>query len=108
MLLKVLLIIDNVPGLQSISIEDENVQVTFLPPDTTTLLQLLDQGIISCVKATYTRQVFEMIRAAIDAYPNFQVIDCWKSFTIADAITFIKAVVDDLKPETVNVCWNNL
>ena len=60
--LKVLLIIDNVPGhLQSISIEDENVQVIFLPPNMTSLLQPLDQGIISCVKASYTRQVFEMI-----------------------------------------------
>jgi len=45
--LKVLQIIDSTPGLlQSISIEDENVEVVFLPPDTTTLLQLLDPGII--------------------------------------------------------------
>jgi len=42
-----------------------------------------------------------MIRAAIDA-------DCWKSFTIADAITFFKAAMDELKPETVNACWKNL
>ena len=33
-------------------------------------------------------------------------MECWKSFTIADAITFIKA--DELKPETVNACWKNL
>jgi len=103
--LKVLLIIDNAPGHpQSIIIEDENVQVVFLPPNTTSLLQPLDQ----CVKASYTRQVLEMIRAAIDADPKLQVIDCWKSFTIADAITFIKAAMDELKPETVNACWKNL
>jgi len=72
--LKFSLIIDNAPGLlQSISIEDENVQVTFLPPNTTSLLQPLDQDIISCVKASYARQVFEMIRAAVDADPNLQV-----------------------------------
>jgi hypothetical protein len=29
-------------------------------------------------------------------------MDCWKSFTITYAITFIKAAVDELKPETVN------
>jgi len=50
--LKVLLIIDNAPGHpQSNSIEDENVQVVFLPPNTTSLLQPLDQGVIRCVKA---------------------------------------------------------
>jgi len=49
-----------------------------------------------------------MIRGAIDAYPNLQTMDCWKSFNIADAVNFIKAAVDELKPETVNACWNNL
>jgi len=39
---------------------------------------------------------------------TFKSMDCWVSFTIADAITFIKAAVDELQPETVNACWNNL
>ena len=107
--LKVVMIIDNAPGhLQSISIEDENVRVVFLPPNMTSLLQPLDQGIIRCVKASYTRQVFEIIRAAIDVDPNLQVMDCWKSFTAADTITFIEAAMDELKPETVNACWKNV
>ncbi|XP_044533500.1 tigger transposable element-derived protein 1-like [Gracilinanus agilis] len=106
---KVLLIIDNSPGHpESIAIEDPNVQVLFLPPNTTSLLQPLSQGIIRCIKAIYTRQVFEMIQAAIDANPNIEIMDCWKSFSIADAITFIKGAMDELKPETVNACWKNL
>jgi hypothetical protein len=80
----------------------------FFPSNTTSVLQSLDQGSIGCVKASYTRQIFEMIRAAIDADPNLRVTDCWKSFIIADAITFIKAAVDELKPETVSAWWNNL
>jgi hypothetical protein len=61
---KSLLIIDNTLGHpQSISIEDKNVQAVFLPPNTTSLLQPLDQGTIRFVKASYTRQVFEMFRA---------------------------------------------
>jgi hypothetical protein len=35
-------------------------------------------------------------------------MDCWESFTIADAVTYIKAALDELKLETVNACWNNL
>jgi hypothetical protein len=35
-------------------------------------------------------------------------MDCWKLFSIADAITFIKVAIDELKPETVNACWKNL
>jgi hypothetical protein len=53
----------NAPGHpQSISIENENIPVVFLPPNTTSLLQPLDQDIISCVKASFTRQFLEMVR----------------------------------------------
>ena len=79
-----------------------------MQPHTTSLLQPLDQGIIRCVKASYTRQVFEKIRAAIDADPNLQVMDCWKSFCNAVAITIIKAAMGILKPEMVVACWKNL
>ena len=59
-----------------ISIEEENVQVVFSPLNTTSLLQPLYQGIIRCVKASYTRQVFELFRVDIDAEPRLQVKDC--------------------------------
>lgn len=106
---KVLLIIDSAPGHpESVCYENENVEVIFLPPNTTSLLQPLDQGIIWCVKDTYIRLVFDCIRSAIDSDPSLDVMQCWKSFTIADAITFIKAAMNELKPETVNDCWKNL
>ena len=72
------------------------------------LLQPLDLGIISCVKASYTRQVFGMFWVVIDTEPNLQVMDCWKSFSIADAINFSKAAMDKVNPETANACWKNL
>jgi hypothetical protein len=103
--LKILLITYNAPSHhQSISMEDESVQVVFLPPITTSLFQPLDQRIIRCVKASYYRQAFEMLRTVIDADPNVQVMDFWKSFKIIDAIIFIKAPMDGLKPETFNAC----
>ena len=75
--LKNLQITDNAPGHpHSIGIEEENVQVVFSPPKSTSLLQPLYQGIIRCVKASYTRQVFEMFRVVIDAERSLQVMDC--------------------------------
>jgi hypothetical protein len=77
--LKILLITDNAPGhIQSVSIEDQSVQVVFWPPNPTSQLQPLHQGVIRCVKSAYTRQVFETIGAAIDADPNLQFMNCWK------------------------------
>lgn len=31
----------------------------------------------------------------------------WKSLTIADTVTLLKATMDKLEPESVNACWKN-
>jgi len=81
--------------------------VVFWPAKPTSQLQPLHQGIIRCGKAEYNPQVFETIGAANDADPKLQVMDCWKSFSNDDAITFINAAMDELKPQTAIACWKN-
>jgi hypothetical protein len=44
----------------------------------------------------------------MDADPNIDVMECWKSFNIAECITYIKKAMDTTKPETVNACCRNL
>uniref|UniRef100_A0A5S6Q437 DDE-1 domain-containing protein n=2 Tax=Trichuris muris TaxID=70415 RepID=A0A5S6Q437_TRIMR len=80
----------------------------FLPPNSTPLLQPLDQGIAKCVKAAYVRLTFARIRDAIDANPQMSVMESWKNFTIADAIALIAEAVQTVKPETLNACWRPL
>lgn len=85
--------------------------MVFLPPNITSLLQPLNQDIIWFVGATSIYLVSDYIWSATDEDPNLDIMQCWKSFITADAITFIKASMDELKPETVNTvntCWKNL
>ncbi|KFD54655.1 hypothetical protein M513_04355 [Trichuris suis] len=106
---KALLLIDNAPGHpQAACAADENVEVVFLPPNSTPLLQPLDQGIMKCVKATYTRLTFQRIRDALDANPHLSVTQSWKSFNIADAIILIAEAVQAIKHSSVNACWRPL
>ena len=49
-----------------------------------------------------------MFPVVIDTEPNLQVMDCWKPFSIADAIHFIKAAMDKANSETANAWWKNL
>ncbi|CAM4653493.1 unnamed protein product [Lepidochelys kempii] len=99
---KVLLIVDNAPGHPAtLRFAHNNVEVVFLPPNTTSILQPLNQGMIRCFKATYTRLMFSRI---CSADPNLNAMECWKSFNIADCITYIKQAMDAIKPETVNAC----
>ena len=53
---KVLLILDNVPDHPGPhELNSEGVKVAYLPPNTTSLIQPLHQGIIRTFKANYTR-----------------------------------------------------
>ncbi|CAM5121589.1 unnamed protein product [Eretmochelys imbricata] len=88
---KVLLIVDNAPGTlqhSSLCITTLKSSFSLLHPHTTSILQPLNQGVIRCFKATYKRLTFSRIRSIMDADPNLNVMECWKSFNIASCITF--------------------
>ncbi len=106
---KVLLIIDNAPGHPtSIKLENSDIEILFLPPNTTSLIQPLDQGLISTFKAYYTRRTFRRILEASEQ-PNFLgVMDCWKTYSIKECIANIDASIKELKPSTINGCWRNI
>ncbi|XP_050792686.1 tigger transposable element-derived protein 1 [Gopherus flavomarginatus] len=106
---KVLLIVGNALGLPAaLRFAHNDVEVVFLPPNTTSILQPLDQGMICSFKAVNTRLTFSQICSAMDADPNLNAIECWKFFNVANCITYIKQAMDAVKPETVNACWRNL
>ncbi|XP_037914691.1 tigger transposable element-derived protein 1-like [Hermetia illucens] len=44
----------------------ENVKVAFLPPNTTSLLQPMDQGVIATLKAYYLRRTFRQLEERLD------------------------------------------
>ena len=45
-----------------------NIKVVFLPPNTTSLIQLMDHGVIAMVKAKYLRRTFAQAVAATKEY----------------------------------------
>lgn len=57
---RILLIMDNCPSHPTY-LSKENVEVVFLPPNTTSLLQPLDQGIVKQFKQSYLKRTFQMI-----------------------------------------------
>ncbi|XP_071053568.1 tigger transposable element-derived protein 1-like [Onthophagus taurus] len=84
-----------------------NVEVIFLPPNTTSLLQPLDQGIISTFKSYYIRTSLQWILNKVED-DSIDVMQAWKRFTILDCINHISSSIKELKPSTLNSCWKNL
>ena len=103
---KVLLLIDNAPG--HVLIEHENVKVMFLPPNTTSLIQPLDQGIIAAFKSNYVKHSFQYILEEIESNGESNVISAWKMFDLKECIQCIKCALKDLNKSTLNNCWKNL
>ncbi|UYV83478.1 hypothetical protein LAZ67_23001151 [Cordylochernes scorpioides] len=104
---KVLLIIDNAPGHQQ-DLEYENVKVKFLPKNTTSLLQPLDQGIISTFKALYIKRAFTYILEQMENNESLTVISAWKNFTMLDCVKHIALSYTAIKQTTLNSCWKKL
>ncbi|XP_039954302.1 jerky protein homolog-like [Bactrocera tryoni] len=100
---KVLLIVDNAACHKVDGLNVENVKITFLPPNTTSLLQPLDQGIIHCFKV-YFRKI--MVRKQILAIENgLSIKQFITSISILDALNFIKRAWWLVKSDTIRNCF---
>ena len=133
----VLLLLDNCSShpswLQDIH---PNVRIEFLPPNTTSLIQPLDQEIIACVKAKYHQSVFERMRKATASdvelqqileeengedddeddvtenppeKPEFvRVTRFWKQFTVKDAVDSLVPAWDAISVATIRRAWRKI
>ena len=59
---KILLLVENCPAQPDLSDVDPNVKVEFLPPNTTSLIQPMNQGVIATFKALYKKATFGMMQ----------------------------------------------
>lgn len=77
---RVLLILDNAPVHCHEELENAhpNVEVLFLPPNTTSLIQPLNQGIIKAFKAHYMRELYSKACETLAANEEATMIDYWK------------------------------
>ena len=77
--------------LESIlEIQFDFIKVQFLPPNTTSIIQPMDQQVISCFKKLYTRAVFHRLFEVTHSSEK-TLKDFWKTeFNILYATAFIK------------------
>ena len=99
---KILLILDNAPG--HANLEHPNIQITFLPPNTTSLIQPLDQGIIATFKKYYVKFTFQFIFDKLES-ETITVTEVWKKFNIFNCINHVALAISEVKPTTLNACW---
>ncbi|CAG9806890.1 unnamed protein product [Chironomus riparius] len=106
---KFLILIDNAPGHANIEILNQisdGIKFMFLPPNTTSLIQPMDQGCISTFKSYYLKKSYQSI---LDSdCDEATVKDLWKKFNIAHAVKYITSAWTDVSENCVRGSWKKL
>ena len=94
---RVLLILDNCPAHPNVP-NLTSVRLIFLPPNTTSVTQPLDQGIIQSVKLRYRRFLLQSRLQAIDVNKSFHL-------SILDAILMLNRAWQQLSSLVITNCF---
>lgn len=97
---------DNAPGHPK-DLTHPNVKIKFLPPNTTSLLQPMDQGIIYTFKTYYIRRSIRWILDTTET-DSIDVTSAWKKFSIKDSLELVNLSLKEIKVSTLNRCWRKL
>uniref|UniRef100_UPI00358DF661 tigger transposable element-derived protein 1-like isoform X2 n=1 Tax=Myxine glutinosa TaxID=7769 RepID=UPI00358DF661 len=106
---KALLLVDNAPAHPG-HMEDwcYNVQVVFLPPNTTSLIQPMNQGVIAAFKAYYLKRTMKQIISETDGDNKPTIKEFWQEFNIRKALENIKDSWAELSASTMSGVWRNV
>lgn len=96
---KILLLVDNCAA-HSKNISLTNIRLEFLPPNSTSVVQPMDQGIIKCLKTYYRRYFMYRLIQSLENKEPFNV-------TILDAIQLIAQSWNEVTSTTISNCFRH-
>lgn len=99
---KILLLLDNAP-IHPKDFELSNIELFFFPPNTSALIQPLDQGIIKSFKDHYKKLVAMSMNFNLD---NNVTQETWcKKIDLYQTVFWIFKAWNSVKPETISNCF---
>ncbi|XP_066587135.1 jerky protein homolog-like [Prorops nasuta] len=93
--------VHNMP--ETIQMDDDNIEIIFLPPKITSLLQPMDQGIIEEFKRSYR---LRMLRRILKFSGN--VTQFYVDYDIKDCMNLVKESWDNITNENITNAWKKL
>ena len=99
---KFLLFLDNCTSHVKINLS--NISLCFLPPNTTSDLQPLDQGIIQATKLLYRKFLLQNCITKIEDYDSISEFS--QSLNVLDAVVYLNLAWNNIKPSTVIKCFH--
>jgi len=102
----ILLIVDNAPGHPPFTGDlHPNIKVVFIPPNTTYLIQPMDQGVIAAFKYYYLTRTFAQATAATKGDTEKTLMQFWKDYNIYDCIKNLACALGNVIKTCMNGIW---
>ena len=107
---KALLLVDNAPSHPSsttLQSEDGKIKTMFLPPNTTAIIQPMDQGVLDPCKRRYKRKLLGHIILENESDEK-SVPDILKGITMKDVVYWVAAAWQEASNDSLQKAWRNL
>ena len=104
---KAILTLDNAPSHTKFITSngnDSNIQCIFFPPNTTSLIQPMDQGVLDTIKRHYRKKF--MRTALSEDNESKTLAEVKKIITIKDAIFWSAEAWSEITPHNISSSWN--
>jgi hypothetical protein len=98
---KILLLLDNCTSHPKLELS--HIKLLFIPPNTTSLIQPLDQGIIKAFKFKYRRYFLRHLISKLEA----NISNPLKYVTVLDAINWIQKSWNEVTELTIKNCFKH-
>ncbi|CAB3246373.1 unnamed protein product [Arctia plantaginis] len=99
---KILLLVDNCPAHPNVT-DLKSITLAFLPPNTTSVLQPMDQGIIRSLKMNFRKNLVLKMINCLDANENHSST----KVTVLDAILMVNDAWNKISRSTIHNCFKH-
>lgn len=105
--LKAILTLDNAgchPGEEELTCD--GIRALFFPPNVTSLIQPMDQGVLEAMKKKYRRRLLQSMLQATEG--EVTINDFLKKTTMKDVVYWVAESWHEVKADTINRSWNKI
>ncbi|GBM00874.1 Jerky -like [Araneus ventricosus] len=103
---------DNAPAHPDVeTLRAENITCIFMPPNTTAILQPMDQGGIESMKRRYIKQLLSKLRFEGDDDEEeaaCSIVQFWKALTLKDCVYMINEAWESVLEHSLKRSWLKL
>lgn len=99
---RILLLVDNCGAHPKLHLDQ--IQIEFLPANTTSLLQSLEAGLIQQTKACHRKRLLRSILHGMDDDDDVSASSLVKQVSLLDAVNLLASAWDDIKQDSIMNC----